>query len=393
MLLKRTRFQIPLSWTLLQEKKVKAILKSYPNSYKFKKDSIFYDIKSNHECHYKAFMKIAERFDSEELRQFSCFPLRTTFIPCYMTLGFKIIHYNILKSKTALKMDNKFQTWGSVVNTNNKAFKDQEMNKSLCFQGTIETDGAGVSIIKQNTTTNRKMARLKTKHKESEDAARYIESLTQEELNETKSKCVFIDPGGRDQLYCMKETNTAQNKQAMVYTKMTRTKVSRHYRILQKKNKPASVKSSEAKLAKAKSSSVKIEEYETNIKTRASVEKVLCSYYGNETLQTKQTYFSNHCFDFHLKNKANLYFGHLFVAKIRGYFPQSNEPTSIDMHATYLELIIKQRHISERLDNDDKAKLLEIVAKMSKESSDQDSLKQQAGQILAKLQLLPFRKM
>ncbi|CEG76434.1 hypothetical protein RMATCC62417_11331 [Rhizopus microsporus] len=310
-----------------------------------------------------------------------------------MTLDFKIIHYNVLKNKPALKMNNKFQTWGSVVNTNNKAFKYQGMNKSVCFQGTTETDGVGASIIKQNTTTNRKMARPKTKHKESEDVARYMESLAQEELNETKSKCVLMDPGRRNQLYCMKETSAAQNKQVMVYTKMTRTKVSRHYRILQKKTKPASVKSSEAKLAKTKSFSVKIEEYETYIKTRASVEKVLCSYYGNETLQTKQTYFSNHCFDFHLKNKADLYFGHLFAARIRGYFPQSDESTSIDMNATYLELMIKQRHVSERLDNDDKAKLLEIVAKTSKESSDQDSLKQQAGQILEKLQVLPFRRM
>ncbi|ORE02996.1 hypothetical protein BCV72DRAFT_233768 [Rhizopus microsporus var. microsporus] len=63
------------------------------------------------------------------------------------------------------------------------------------------------------------------------------------------------------------------------------------------------------------------------------------------------------------------------------------------MHATYLELMIKQRHISERLDNDDKTKLLEIVAKMSKENSDQDSLKQQAGEKLEKLQVFPFRKM
>ncbi|ORE02998.1 hypothetical protein BCV72DRAFT_338324 [Rhizopus microsporus var. microsporus] len=105
-------------------KKVKAILQSCPNNYKLKKDSTFYDIKSNPECHYKAFMKISELFDSEGLRQFSCFPVRTISIPCYMTLDFKSIHYNVLKNKTALKMDNKFQTWGSVVNTNNKAFKD-----------------------------------------------------------------------------------------------------------------------------------------------------------------------------------------------------------------------------------------------------------------------------
>ncbi|PHZ09527.1 uncharacterized protein RHIMIDRAFT_240649 [Rhizopus microsporus ATCC 52813] len=266
------------------------------------------------------------------------------------------------QNKTAPKMDNKFQNWGSVVNTNNKAFKDQGMNISLCFQDTIETDGVGASIIKQNTTINRKMAQPKTKYKESEDVARYMESLIQEELNEAKSMCVLMDSERRDLLHCM-ETSTAQNKQVMVYTKMTRTKVSSHYRILQKKTKPASVKSSEAKLAKTKSSSVKIEEYETYIKTRASVEKPIC------TLDICS------------------------LARIRGYFPQPNESTGIDMHATYLELMIKQRHISERLDNGGKAKLLGIVAKMSKESSDQDSLKQQASQILEKLQVLPFRKM
>ncbi|CEJ02539.1 hypothetical protein RMCBS344292_16540 [Rhizopus microsporus] len=228
------------------------------------------------------------------------------------------------------------------------------MNKSLCFQGTIETDGVGASIIKQNTTTNRKMTQPKTKHKESEDAARYIQNLTQEELNETKSKCVLMDPGRRDLLYCMKETSTAKNKQFMAYTNMTRMKVSRHYRILSKKTKPASVKSSKTKLAKTKSSFVKIEEYEMYIKTRASVEKL------QESGDT---------------------------------FPQPDESTGIDMHATYLELMISQRHISERLDNVGKTKLLEIVAKMSKESNDQGSLKQQASQILEKLQVLPFRKM
>ncbi|PHZ10585.1 uncharacterized protein RHIMIDRAFT_239411 [Rhizopus microsporus ATCC 52813] len=81
-------------------------------------------------------------------------------------------------------------------------------------------------------------------------------------ITTTKSKCILMDLGRRDQLYCMKETSTVQNKQVMVYIKLTRTKVSRRYRILQKKTKLASVKSSEAKLAKTKSSYVKIEEYE-----------------------------------------------------------------------------------------------------------------------------------
>lgn len=34
----------------------------YPQNYKFAKNSIFYDIKANPKCHFKAFMKIVEFF-------------------------------------------------------------------------------------------------------------------------------------------------------------------------------------------------------------------------------------------------------------------------------------------------------------------------------------------
>jgi hypothetical protein len=89
--------------------KIKSILQCYPDNCKFKKDSIFYNVKVNPECHYKAFFKITQLFDSEELRQFSCFPLRTSSIPCYMTLDSKVIHQNILKLKAAAPTkENKF---------------------------------------------------------------------------------------------------------------------------------------------------------------------------------------------------------------------------------------------------------------------------------------------
>lgn len=334
------------------EEKIKAILQCYPDAYNFTKDSIFYDVKVNPEFHYKAFMKISELFASEDLYQCVCFPLRTTFIPCYMTLDSMIVNHHILKSKTLFKAENKSQIWREVVNINNKAFKDQGENKLLKFQGTIESDGIGMSIIKQNTTTNRKAVLPKTKkntrnkNKESgDDTLSYIESLTPAELEKTKDKCVLIDPGRRDVLYCMKETSTSHRKQVTTYTKMTRTRLARRYKILRKKSMPASVQSSEEILSKTKSFTVNLDEYEEYIKARALAEKVLGPYYGNETRQTKQTYSYNRYSEFLVKNKADLYFGNLFVTSIRGYFPQpereANETTKLVIYASYLELILQ----------------------------------------------------
>lgn len=130
-----------------------------------------------------------------------------------MTLDSKIVNHHILKNKTECKTENESQIWREVVNLNKKAFKDQGENKSLKFQGTIKSDGIGMSVIKQNTTTNRKTAlpkiknntkaknNVKNKNEESDDnTLSYIESLTPTELVKTKDKCVLIDPGRRDML-------------------------------------------------------------------------------------------------------------------------------------------------------------------------------------------------
>lgn len=92
---------------------------------------------------------------------------------------------------------------------------------SLRFQGTLETDGAGVSIIKQNTDTNRKSSKLKKKKKMYDDDTKNIEGIGQAELKSTEGKCVLVDPVRRDIMYCMKEISTAEEKQALVFTKIT----------------------------------------------------------------------------------------------------------------------------------------------------------------------------
>ncbi|KAG1450437.1 hypothetical protein G6F46_008716 [Rhizopus delemar] len=82
-----------------------------------------------------------------------------------MTLDNKTIHYHILKSKKNPKTGSKFETWGTVVDLNKKAFKHQGFQTTLRFQGTLETDGVGVSIIKQNTDTSRKSPKPNTEKK------------------------------------------------------------------------------------------------------------------------------------------------------------------------------------------------------------------------------------
>jgi hypothetical protein len=374
---------------------LKTLLSSYPKDYTFKKNSIYYDVKVSPGNHFKAFSKLAELFESEQLKQFSCFPLRTSFIPCYMTLDSKIIHHHVLKSKKNPTARSKFQTWGVVVDLKKKAFKDQGLNKSLRFQGTIETDGVGVSIIKQNTDTSRRMASINKKKNMFDDETEYIEGLTQAELKNTKGRCVLMDPGRRDLLYCMKETSTAKDKQTLVYTKMTRNKIARHFKILRKKTKPEMIKAAEVILSNTKSSSVDVGNYIKYIKARASVDTLLSEYYGNETQKTKKTYFPDSCFEFHVNNKGDLYFGHLYITRIRGYFPQHeiapDSSTRFHLYATYLQIMMKQKHISQRLDDTDKAELIKLAAEMFK--SNQNNLKQRASELLEKLQVLPFRKL
>lgn len=59
----------------------------------------------------------------------------------------------------------------------------------------------------------------------------------------------------------------------------------------------------------------------------------LNTYYIHTT-----THFPSHRFEVHLNNKADLYVGHLFIEKIRGYFLQrktnTDESNRFDFYGT-----------------------------------------------------------
>jgi hypothetical protein len=191
----------------------------------------------------------------------------------------------------------------------------------LRFQGTLETDGVGVSIINQNTDTSRKSPKPNTEKKVDGNQTEHIEGLGQADLKSTEGKCVLIDPGRRDLIYCMKETSAVEEKQTLIFTKNNRSKCSRHFRYLRKRTQPFVVQKAEAILSKSESNSVDLKKYVQYIKTRASVKNTLYEYYENETTKSEETYFPESEFDFRVDQKCNLYYGNLFIARIRGFFP------------------------------------------------------------------------
>ncbi|KAG1136588.1 hypothetical protein G6F37_011842 [Rhizopus arrhizus] len=237
-------------------------------------------------------------------------------------------------------------TWGAVVDLNKKAFKHQEFQKSLRFQGTLETDGVVISIIKQNTGTSRKSPKSNTEKKVDGNQIEHIEGLGQADLKSTEDKCVLIDLGRRDLMYCMKETSTVEEKQTRIFTKNNRSKCSRHFRYLRKRTQPFVVQKAETILSRSESNSVNLKK---------------------------------------------------LVHKNPWFFPQT-ENYSTDssvkpqLYTIYLQTMLQQKHISERLDNSEKSKVLGLAKEMCRQPQ-QSNYKKTINTALEKLQLLPFRKL
>ncbi|EIE83535.1 hypothetical protein RO3G_08240 [Rhizopus delemar RA 99-880] len=100
---------------------------------------------------------------------------------------------------------------GTVRDATSKVMKPQGERKSMKFRGTIYTDGVGVSVLKQSYNTKKKGGSSGGKSKSIEAVEfQFVEKLGQEELLTGAGKCVLIDPGRRDLLYCMHEKSTVE---------------------------------------------------------------------------------------------------------------------------------------------------------------------------------------
>ncbi|KAG1027612.1 hypothetical protein G6F25_012534 [Rhizopus arrhizus] len=175
---------------------------------------------------------------------------------------------------------------------------------TFAFTKILETDRVVVSIIKQNADTSRKSPKPNTEKKVDGKQTEHIEGLGQADLKSTEGKCVLIDPGRRDLMYCMKETSTVEEKQSLIFSKNNRSKCSRQFRYLRKRTQPFVVQKVETILSRSESNSVDLKKFVQYIKTRASVKNTLYEYYENETTKSKETYFPESEFDFRVDQKS-----------------------------------------------------------------------------------------
>lgn len=400
--------QVPSDNFLGEKEKafIRRILFSYPQDYTFMKDSIYYDVKVNPLNHYKAFIQLEEiieelSYDKEKqtCKSFVVYPLRTSFIPAHVTMDTTIMNYHILGAKTY--KEEKSSIWPKIMNMDYKALKKQKTDKSLCFHGMIQTDGVTVSVLKQNFETGRRQQSRNSKPAD-DDGFTYIESMTKEQLEQTKEKCVLVDPGRRDILYCMKESSTPKNRQCFRFTKNTRSKKSRRFRYLRNQLKPDSIKSAEYQLSKFRSNTLDPDKFIEYLEARRDVGTQLKVYYSNETYDETPDYYPEPL-DFVVGRKGDIYYGRrlLFIKRV-----ENARRGVADLHSylRYLAMLMSSKHLVKRLTRQDTDNLSRIISDTTK-CLDEDQLspeevntkhrevKQQVHKIVSKLLLLPFRRM
>ncbi|KAG0753763.1 hypothetical protein G6F57_014079 [Rhizopus arrhizus] len=264
--------------------KIRNLFDSYSTDYRFAKGSIYYDCKANPLKHIKAYYRLSSMCEALQNKSFNCFPLRKGFIPSYMTIDTYILNTQILKNSIISHLD-KEVVWGAVLDVRSKAMKPQGERRIMKFRGTIYTDGVGVSVLKQSYDTMKKGGSSGGKPKSIKaEEFQYIEKLGKEELLAGVGKCVLIDPGRRDLLYCMHEKSTVENKMIYRYTsnqKAIETK-SRKFRKLRNNLKRDEVIAAELSLSHFKSSTVNKDKFIEYLQERAKVTHVMKAYYLNE---------------------------------------------------------------------------------------------------------------
>lgn len=176
--------------------------------------------------------------------------------------------------------------WGKVVNLSCMALKDQGESKPLKFRGMIQTDGVGVSILKQNKETRKGGTRnTGIRVQTGNNELPYIDKLSNKELQRTTNQCVFIDPGRRDMLFCMSERCESRHDSLIYrYTSNQRAKEtkSRKFRKFRQNNKPKAVSDLENSLSKHASSTVNLQKYSRYLEARRDTNDQLSSYYQSD---------------------------------------------------------------------------------------------------------------
>ncbi|KAG1447498.1 hypothetical protein G6F57_017060 [Rhizopus arrhizus] len=131
------------------------------------------------------------------------------------------------------------------------------------FRGTIQTDGVGVTVLKKGFN---RQTRYTARFTVECEATSYITDLTRRNHQEISGRCVAVDPGRRDMLYCQDKT----------------WKTKKYRRILQDlKAQDPDVVQAEQALSQQPSSTVSIEDFDHFLQARSKQSVALSDLYGH----------------------------------------------------------------------------------------------------------------
>ncbi|KAJ1726930.1 hypothetical protein LPJ61_004867 [Coemansia biformis] len=151
-------------------------------------------------------------------------------------------------------------TWVRVLDPTGKPFRGEHFD----FEEVVHMDAVGISVITRATGNGggdggdgngaaprgrprRGWCRHRGRRNQGPEF-QYITELLADELAEDLGKCVFIDPGCRDILFCTHEDSTAENPQTYQYMWNQQSKEMRMKRFarIREKVKPEAVRVAEA---------------------------------------------------------------------------------------------------------------------------------------------------
>ncbi|KAJ2618622.1 hypothetical protein GGI26_006469, partial [Coemansia sp. RSA 1358] len=274
---------------------LKPILGACSANYEFAEDSIYCDAKNSLQRYLKAFSKLARFFERRAAKCFQCFPLRTSWVS------------HILGPEHRAK-DSDETSWNKMLGLGCKAVRLQKGKRSW---DAIQTDDVSVSIINMTGDAKKKGGHRRRKKVDSKDApavdgnaegspeqskagaaefksgqgkqrkaggsddCHFINEVSKSGLAAASGKCVLIDPGRHDLLFCMHKSDMLENLQAHRYIQNQKAGETRstHFRSIRAKLKDrhakGDIQGTEEKLAQVANRTVDSVKYQCYVGTWA----------------------------------------------------------------------------------------------------------------------------
>ncbi|KAJ1772337.1 hypothetical protein IW140_000171 [Coemansia sp. RSA 1813] len=290
-------------------KELQPVLVAYKNITLHEK-GLFYDIKCDPTKHIKTFFLLSTFLKSiTKQHGFQCFPLRTQWVPCHVHIDKKILYEWFLGAPKNLKLT--VDLWNQVIDMKCRAITRMQGGKT--FQGSIQTDGVSVSIIKKfpnDDSDDYSIDSDDDDYDNDDDSGngdgnnsssskkpefQYIHKLSKDELCQMKNNCVFIDPGRKDLLYCMHELSTADNPRISRYTRNMKDRSTRYSKFRKIREaarasyKDGIILELVQQLARVSKTTLDPDEFDNFLRVQAEVWDELDNFYSN----TMTTYSNN----------------------------------------------------------------------------------------------------